>query len=154
MAITSAEIQKLREETGAGIMACKKALEEAKGDFSKAAAILQEQGAMIAAKKAQRAAKQGLVECYVHGGGRIGVVVEVNCETDFVARNPEFKEMAHDIAMQISAMKPQNVSELLEQEFIKDPSMTIDKLLESRIAKLGENMQIRRFSRFELGSEE
>lgn len=154
MAITSADIQKLREETGAGIMACKKALESAGGDFKKASTILQEQGAMIAAKKADRAAKQGLVECYVHGGGRIGVVVEVNCETDFVARNPEFKALAHDVAMQISAMNPASVEELLNQEFIKDPSMTIAKLLESRIAKLGENIQIRRFSRYELGSEE
>lgn len=153
MAITSADVQKLREVTGAGIMACKKALEEAQGDLKKAQEILGAQGAMIAAKKAQRDAKEGLVETYTHGGGRIGVLVEVNCETDFVSRNPEYKELAHDIALQISAMKPANLDELLDQDFIKDPSMTIRQMLEAKIAKLGENIQIGRFTRYELGGE-
>ncbi len=153
MAITSADIQKLREQTSAGIMACKKALEEAKGDFNKATALLKEQGAVIAAKKSGRAANQGLVETYVHGGGKIGVLVEVNCETDFVARNPEFKDLAHDIAMQISAMNPVSVDELLEQDYIKDSSLKVKQLLESKIAKLGENIQITRFTRYGLGQE-
>lgn len=153
MTITSADVQKLREATGAGIMACKKALEAAEGDFNKAVDLMKAQGATIAAKKSGRTAKEGLVETYVHGGGRIGVLVEVNCETDFVARNPEFKELAHDIAMQISAMNPVNVEELMEQDFIKDSSLKINKLVESKITKLGENIQVTRFTRYGLGQE-
>ncbi len=145
------EIQKLREETGAGVMDCKKALEESEGDYGKALAALRERGAVVAAKKAARAAKEGLVEAYIHGKGRIGVLVEVNCETDFVARNPEFKELAHDIAMQIAAMNPADVDELMEQDFVKDPSMTIRKLVESKVGKIGENIQIGRFVRYALG---
>jgi elongation factor Ts len=150
MAISSQEVQKLREETGVAIMACKKALEEANGDFAKACELLKERNAMVAAKKADREASEGLIEAYIHGGGKIGVMVEVNCETDFVARNPEFKELAHDIALQISAMNPQDVEELLEQEFIKDPSVTINKLIQSKIAKLGENIKLKRFVRYSL----
>lgn len=149
--ISGAEIQKLREETGAGVMACKRALEEAKGDMAKAIEILKEEGAAIAAKKSGRNASEGLVEVYMHGKGRIGVMVEVNCESDFVARNPEFKDLAHDIALQISAMAPKSVEELLEQNFIKDDSQKISQLVISKIAKLGENIQIKRFIRYSLG---
>ncbi|MDO8513670.1 MAG: translation elongation factor Ts [bacterium] len=151
MAISSELIQKLREKTGAGIMACKKALDETRGDFDKAVGFLSVQGATIAAKKSERVAKEGSVEAYIHGKGRIGVMVEVNCETDFVARNPEFIELVHDVAMQISAMNPVNVDELLSQEYIKDPSLTIKQLIESKVAKLGENIQIGRFTRYALG---
>jgi elongation factor Ts len=151
MAVSGKEIQKLREETGAGVMACKKALDEAGGNYEKALEILKAQGAVIAAKKAGREASEGLVEAYIHGGGRVGVLVEVNCETDFVARNPEFKELAHDIALQISAMAPETVEELLAQSFIKDDKLTIQELVHSKVGKLGENIQIRRFTRYALG---
>ena len=132
-------------------MDCKRALEDAKGDSKIAKEILKEKGAMIANKKAARATKEGLIESYIHGKGRIGVLLELNCETDFVARNPEFQELAHDLAMQISAMNPESVEDLMEQDFIKDPSMKINKLMESKISKIGENIQINRFVRYGLG---
>ncbi|MBI4329028.1 MAG: translation elongation factor Ts [Chloroflexi bacterium] len=167
MAISTEAIRALREETGAGIMDCKRALEEAGGDSAKAKELLRQKGLALAAKKAERAANQGLVEAYVHGGGRIGVLVEVNCETDFVARTLEFKELAHDLALQIAAMAPQVVDDetalddldisrgeprLLYQPFIRDPSKTVRQVMTDVVARVGENIRVRRFTRFELGS--
>ncbi len=151
MLFTAEDIQKLRQDTGAGVMACKRALEDAKGNLDKAKEYLKEAGAMVAAKKSERETKQGLIDTYVHGKGRIGVMVEVSCESDFVAKNPEFQGFVHDLALQISAMSPKNIDELLKQSFIKDDTMTIKDLLTEKIAKIGENIQIKRFSRYEIG---
>ncbi|WP_331488074.1 translation elongation factor Ts [Caminicella sporogenes] len=195
MAITAAMVKELREKTGAGMLDCKKALTEANGDMEKAVEILREKGLAKAAKKAGRIAAEGIVEAYIHGG-RIGVIVEINTETDFVAKNDEFKVFAKDIAMQIAATNPQYVSReqvpqdviekekeilrnqalnegkpekivdkmvqgriekyfkevcLLEQPFIKNPDITVQDLLHEKIAKIGENISIRRFVRFEVG---
>ena len=166
MEISTEKVKELREKTGAGVMDCKKALIEASGDFAKAADVIGERGLVIARKKAERVANQGIIESYVHQGGRIGAIVEVNCETDFVARTPEFKELVHDIALQIAAMSPQFISSeevsseteadlneacLLLQPFVKDPGKTIQEIITETIAKVGENIKIRRFCRFELG---
>ncbi len=166
MQLSTEVIKKLREQTGAGIMDCKRALAEAQGDISKALEILSQHGLAIAHKKANRTTDQGIVEAYVHLGGRIGVLVEVNCETDFVAHTDEFKELAHNIALQIAAMSPQFISPdempketeenpealcLLLQPFIKDPNKTIKNIIDETIAKVGENIKIRRFARFEIG---
>ena len=159
-------IRALREETGAGVMDCKRALEAAEGDLTKAQDILRQEGIASAAKKASRDTNDGLIESYIHSGGRIGVIVEVNCETDFVARTPEFRELAHNLAMQVAAMDPQHLDEsdlpdgeelnpqeacLMQQAFIRDPSKTIDDLLKETVGKLGENIRVRRFARFALG---
>jgi elongation factor Ts len=177
--ITADQVKQLREQSGAGIMDCKRALEEVGGDLHKAADLLKQQGLAKAEKKTGRAALQGLVEPYIHGGGRIGAIVEVNCETDFVARTSDFRELAHDLAMQVAATSPTYVAKddvpeetweqlerehggreqaaaavvLLDQPFIKDPKLTIRDLVRDRIAKLGENIVVRRFSRFEVGSD-
>lgn len=160
-------IKQLRETTGAGIMDCKRALGESGGDLAKAAEILKAQGIARADKKTSRVASQGLVEAYIHAGGRIGALIEVNCETDFVARTDAFKELAHDLAMQVAAMNPRYVSAedipaednvnpkevcLLSQPFIKSPDVTIQDLIKQHIGILGENVIVRRFSRFELGA--
>ncbi|MCG8539788.1 MAG: translation elongation factor Ts [Clostridia bacterium] len=195
MSVTASMVKELREKTSAGMLDCKKALVETNGDMEKAIELLREKGLAKAAKKAGRIAAEGLVESYIHGG-RIGVIVEVNSETDFVAKNEEFKVFAKDVAMQIAASNPQyvrreEVSEeviekekeilrnqalnegkpekivdkmvegriekyfkevcLLEQPFIKNPDITIQDLLNEKIAKIGENLNIRRFSRFEVG---
>jgi len=165
--ISTSTIKDLREKTGAGIMDCKKALTEAKGNVEKAIEILNQQGIALARKKSERIADQGIVEGYVHPGGRIGVLVEVNCETDFVARTDEFKDLAHNLALQIAAMCPLCVSEedmsedadvdaktacLLLQTYIKDPDKTIQDVVTETIAKVGENIKVRRFVRYELGS--
>lgn len=195
-------IKKLRETTGAGMMDCKNALKDAKGDVAKAVDILRTKGLAKAKNKTSRAAKQGLVHSYIHMGGKIGVLVEVNCETDFVARNDEFKAFTKDVAMQIAAANPSFVKKedvpgeivdkekdiikaqleeaggkkkppqvvekivegkldkyyqeacLLEQPFIKDTNVKIKDLLTSLIAKIGENMSIRRFTRYQLGEED
>lgn len=189
-------VRQLRERTGAGMMDCKKALNETNGDAEKAIEYLREKGIANAAKKAGRVAAEGLVEAYIHGGGRIGVLVEVNIETDFAAKNEEFKQFVKDIAMQIAASKPEYVRReevpaakiesekeilraqalnegkpekiidkmvegriekfyaencLMEQAFIKDPDVTIEKLVKEKIARIGENISIRRFVRFERG---
>lgn len=196
MSISAGLVKELRERTGAGMMDCKKALSETGGDLQKATTYLREKGLAAAAKKAGRIAAEGLVESYIHGGGRIGVLVEINCETDFVAKTEEFKTFVRDIAMQIAAAKPEYVRReeisaevienekdilrrqalyegkpekivdrmvegriekhykqvcLLEQPFIRDPDITVQKLLTEKIAKIGENIKIRRFVRFELG---
>ena len=196
MAITAAMVKELRELTGAGMMDCKKALTETEGNIEKAVDFLREKGLAAAAKKAGRVAAEGVVETYVHGGGRIGVMVEINCETDFVAKTDDFKSLAHDIALQIAAKnpmvvrreevseevleherevlraqalnegKPANIVEkmivgriekyykeicLMEQEFIKDPDKTISQLINEKIAKIGENITVRRFTVYQLG---
>jgi elongation factor Ts len=139
----------LREETGAGVMACKKALEEADGDMEKAKACIAAWGVEKAEKKAERSTGSGMLEAYIHGG-RIGVLVEMRCETDFVAKTDEFKELAHEVAMQIASMDPENVEELLAQPFIKDNSKTVEDVITAVIGKIGENMRIERFCRYEL----
>jgi len=194
--VTAAQVKDLRERTGAGMMDCKKALVEANGDMDKAATLLREKGLAAAAKKEGRIAAEGLVESYIHGAGRIGVLVEVNCETDFVAKTDDFKSFTKDIAMHIAAAKPTYVSRnevseeeinkekdilkaqalnegkpanivermvegridkffkeicLLEQPFVKDPDVTIEQLLNEKVAKIGEKISIRRFVRYELG---
>lgn len=151
--ISAQDIKKLRRETGAGVMDAKKALEEAGGDNEKAKKILATNAQSIAKKKTERSAKQGLVESYVHAG-RIGVLLEVSCESDFVARNAEFKELARNLAMQIASMNPKNIDELMTENYIRDESLTIKDLMEQKIAKIGENIQIKRFTRFELGEEQ
>lgn len=196
MEISAAMVKELREKTGAGMMDCKKALSEANGNMEKAAEILREKGIASAAKKAGRIAAEGVVESYIHGGGRIGVLVEINCETDFVAKTDEFKTFVRDIAMHIAATNPKYVTReevsaneiekereiltqqalnegkpekivekivegrldkfykdicLLEQSFVKDPDKTIQMLVNEKIAKIGENINIRRFVRYELG---
>ncbi|HJX03727.1 MAG TPA: translation elongation factor Ts [Dehalococcoidia bacterium] len=166
MQISTDDIKQLREKTGAGVIDCKNALSEACGDFSKACEILNERGVSIAKKKSERAANSGLVETYVHLGGKIGVLLELNCETDFVAKTDEFKTLAHDLALQIAAMSPlyikadevpQDSTEspetvcLLLQPFIKDAAKNIQDLITEAIAKVGENIKLRRFVRFELG---
>lgn len=126
-------------------------MEESAGDLKKAEELLKSWGMDKAAKKADRAVGSGLIETYMHAGGRIGAMVEVACETDFVARTDEFKNLAHEIAMQITAMDPTTVEELLKQEYIRDSAKTIDELVKETIAKVGENIVIKRFMRFELG---
>ncbi|MBP9828113.1 translation elongation factor Ts [Patescibacteria group bacterium] len=196
MSFTAADVQKLREMTGAGMMDAKKALTEASGDLEKAVDVLRKSGAMKAAKKADRATAEGRVHTYTHGTGKLAVLIEVMCETDFVARNEGFVEFCQDLAMHIAAAAPQYVSRdqvpadlvareeavhrdmlaaegkpaevvskilegkmtkfyeeicLLDQKFVKDDSMTISQLLESKIAKIGENLKIGRFVRIVLG---
>jgi len=146
---TTADITELREQTGMGIMDVKKALDEADGNKGKAITLLQERGAHIMAKKADREAAEGVVEAYVHGG-KIGVLLEVNCETDFVARGEDFKTFAHDLALQISSMCPATVEELLEQDFIKGGG-SVAQYLTNVTGKLGERIVIKRFVRYQLG---
>lgn len=196
MAVDAKLVKTLREMTGAGMLECKAALEEANGDLELAVEILRKKGIAKAAKKAGRETKEGLIHSYIHAGGRIGVLLELNCETDFVARNELFKELANEIALQIAAMRPQYVKRedipreiiekegeiareaalaegkpahiaekiaegklekfykevcLYEQPYIKDDKKTIEEVIKEYIAKIGENIQVRRFCRFELG---
>ncbi|MBD3250261.1 MAG: translation elongation factor Ts [Candidatus Pacebacteria bacterium] len=150
---TIEDIQKLRQATGARVLDCKKALQEAEGDFEKAQQIVSEKGLARAEKKADRNVSQGYIASYVHTTGKIATMVEVLCETDFVAKNEEFQTMARDIAMHISAMNPATVEELLEQDFVKDSDQTIEKLVKSLSGKIGERMVVSRFVRFEIGQE-
>ena len=194
--VNAGMVKELRERTGAGMMDCKKALNEVNGDMEKAIDYLREKGLAAAAKKSGRITAEGLVDSYIHGVGRIGVLVEVNCETDFVAKTDQFKALVRDIAMQIAASKPEYIRReevpadiiarekdvlaaqaanegkpekiiqkmvegriekyykevcLLEQPFIKDPDISINQLLTGSISKIGENISVRRFVRFELG---
>jgi len=162
-------IKALRMQTNAGVMDCKNALNEAGGDIVKAAELLRQKGLILASKKSSRDTHEGVVDCYIHTGSRVGAIVEVNCETDFVARTPEFRELVHNLAMQIATMAPRYVDNednesipaedianpeeacLMEQPFIKDPSMTIKDLVNSVVARLGENIRVKRFKRFALG---
>jgi len=196
LTITAEMVKELRERTGAGMMDCKKALVETGGNMERAVEVLREKGLAAAAKKAGRITAEGRVEAYIHGAGRIGVLVEVNCETDFVAKTDEYREFCKDIAMQIAAARPEYVSReevpeiviekekailrtqalnegkpekvvdrivegrldkffkevcLLEQPFIKNPDITVKERLMELISRIGENVTIRRFARFELG---
>lgn len=173
MSVSMDVIKELREMTSCGVIECKKALEEAKGDLNKAKEILQRRGLEIAAKKGSREAKQGRIEAYIHSGSQIGVLVEVNCETDFVAKNEDFARFAKDLAMHIAAMKPRYIKRedvpaeefdgqtdkesyikevcLLEQPFVKDPKKSIQDCLNLLVASIGENMFISRFIRFKVG---
>ena len=196
MKITAEMVKDLRERTSAGMLDCKKALQEAEGDLDRAVEILRKRGLAAAAKKAGRIAAEGAVGSYIHAGGKIGVLVEVNCETDFVARTDEFQELVRDIAMHVAAAEPRFVSRdevtedvleaerriyreqalesgkpenvvdrivegkmgkffseavLLEQPFVKDPDLSIQDLVAQKIAKIGENIQVRRFTRYKLG---
>ena len=194
--ISASMVKELRERTGAGMMDCKKALSETGGDIEKAIEFLREKGLAAAAKKAGRDAAEGIVEAYIHGGGRIGVLVEINCETDFVAKNEDFRALARDIAMQIAAAKPEFVRReevsndviekekeilraqalnegkpekivekmvegriekyykevcLLEQPFIKDSDKTVQQVVNELVSKIGEKIDVRRFTRYEMG---
>lgn len=165
MAVTVEEIRSLREVTGAGIMECKEALEQTGGDQQKAIEILREKGFAQAAKRADRATTEGLIEAYIHTGGRVGALVELGCETDFVARTPEFRQLAHDVAMQVAAMSPSYLDQeemgedearppaqvtLLHQPFIKDSSRSVGEVVQELAAKVGENVKVIRFSRLAL----
>ena len=167
MEISVEMVKELREQCGAGIMECRKTLIEVAGNMEKALEIMKEKGLLKAAKKAERATTEGLVEAYVHTGGRIGAMVEVNCESDFVARTDEFKELAHNLAMQVAALSPQFITQeevpegadiepesacLLLQPYIKDPTKTVRDVVVEIIAKVGENIRVSRFARFELGT--
>lgn len=166
-------IKELRDLTCSSVAHCKKALEEAKGDIKQAVILLRKQGLEIAAKKQSRAAKEGRIDCYIHHGNKIGVLLEVNCESDFVAKNEEFVKFTKDLAMQIAATSPEYIKKedvpeeilkhekskedyyknncLLEQVFVKDPSLMIKDYLGSIVAKMGENIVIRRFIRYKIG---
>jgi elongation factor Ts len=166
MGIPASAVKELRDLTGAGMLDCKKALEEAKGDLDRAKEILRQQGIAIAEKRASRETQEGVVDAYLHPDGRLGALVELNCETDFVARTDVFLELTHHLAMQVAATDPQYVSPddmppdvdgnpqelcLLDQPFIKDPSRTVQDLINEAIAKTGENIRVHRFARFQLG---
>lgn len=144
------QIKQLRDETGAGFSHIRIALKEAGGDITRAKEILQKKGVEIAAKKEYRATKAGLVEAYIHHGATIGVLIELRCETDFVARNPLFKEFAHDVAMHIAATNSYNISSLMNEPFIKDESKTIRDMIVARTASFGERIEIGRFIRYAL----
>lgn len=166
MAINTEDVKRLREETSAGVMDAKKALEEAGGNFDQAKELLRERGVAAAAKRSGRQTGQGIVEAYIHGQGRIGAIVELQCETDFVARTDAFKTLARDVAMQVAAMSPLALTPeevpadapgtreehaLLTQAFIKDGKKTIAALVQDVISTTGENVRVARFSRFEIG---
>ncbi len=168
MKISLELIKELREQSGAGIMQCRNALEKHEGNREKALEYLKEQGLLKAKEKAERTAAEGLIEAYIHTGGRVGAMIELNCETDFVARTDEFKALAHNLAMQVAAMNPQFIAEadipkkadvepqaacLLRQPYIKDQEQTIEDIITDTIARVGENIKVSRFARFELGEE-
>ena len=147
--VTAALVKELREKTGAGMMDCKKVLTETDGDMEKAIELLRERGIAKAAKKSGRVAAEGLVEAYVSEDGKVGAIVEVNAETDFVAKNEEFKTFVANIAKQVAEKNPKDVEELLAQDSIEEPGKTVNEVLIEKIATIGENMNIRRFARFE-----
>lgn len=149
MSITKEQIQELREKTGVAVMAVKRALERAEGDMKRAEEFLREEGAVVSSKKAARETKTGAIVSYVHGG-RIGVLVEVKCETDFVSRNPDFQTFARELAMQVAASAPEDIAGLLEGPYIKDPGRKVGEIVKEAIQKFGENIEVSRFSRLEL----
>lgn len=198
MGISAQDVKALRDRTGAGMMECKRALEQADGNVEKAVDILRERGLAAAARKAGRSTSEGLVESYIHSQGRIGVLLELNCETDFVANTEDFRNLAHDIAMHIAASQPLVVSReevpdsriqhekevlkaqalnegkpeaivekmvrgriekyykevcLMEQPFVKNPDVTVENLIKEHVARLGEQIRVRRFARFERGED-
>ncbi len=142
-------IQKLRDATGAGVMSCKKAYAEVKGDFDKAVALIKEWGLVKVEQKSDRSTGAGLLETYIHND-RVGVMLELRCETDFVARSDVFKGLAHSLVMQIASMEPADVENLLSQPYIKNEAMTINDLIKDAIARVGENVKVERFCRYEL----
>lgn len=143
------DIIKLRQETGAGIMDCQKALKEAGNDFDKAVSIIREQGKLIAKKKSEKNTGAGFLKSYIHNE-RVGVLLELRCETDFAAKSDSFRELADNLAMQIIAMNPETIDDLLKEPYIKDENIEIDNLIKETIAKVGENIKIERFCRYEL----
>lgn len=147
---TAAEIKKIREETSAPVMDIRAALEEASGDSAKAKVILKKKGLEKAQKKSGRETSQGLIETYVHAGGKVGAMVHLACETDFVAKTDEFKKLAKEIAMQVAAMNPKNSDELLDQEYIREPEKKIKELIAEVVSKTGENIQLQKIARFSL----
>ncbi len=168
MKIPTDRVKELREQSGAGIMECRNVLLEVAGDMEKALLILKERNLLKVEKKRERSVSEGLVEAYIHAGGRIGAMVEVNCETDFAARTDEFKELAHDLAMQVTAMSPGFIREedipegadeepqaacLLLQPYIKNPDMSVQDIIDETIAKVSENIKVGKFARFELGEQ-
>jgi len=142
------QLKKLRDETAASVSDCRRALEDAKGDYAKALMWLKNRAVEKAEKKEGRETGEGLVHAYIHQNGKIGAMVEVLCETDFVARTDDFKKLVHEIAMQVAAMDPRDVASLFTQEYIKDNSMTVGELIKQTIGKLGENITVKRFQRF------
>lgn len=151
MSYTAADVKRLREETGAGMMDCKKALDEAEGNFERAIEVVRQRGLAKAEKKSDRETKIGYISSYVHSNNQVGCMVEILCETDFVARNPEFQALAKDIALQIVAMAPADVPELLAQENIKNPSETIEQMVKVLSGKIGEKFVVSRFVRYAVG---
>lgn len=148
--ITAEQIKNLRQKTGISVIECKNALEETGGNEEEAIKVLEKKGQERAIKKAQRETKQGLVEAYIHNNGKVGVLLKLHCETDFVARNEEFKNLAHDLAMHIAAMDPENMDDLMSQPFIKDAGKTIQDVVTDAISKIGENIKIDKFVRYEI----
>lgn len=144
------QIKQLRQKTNISIMECKKALEKTDGDEKKALKILEKSGQKKVMKKLGRETEQGLIEAYIHNNSKIGAILELSCETDFVAKNSQFKELAHDLTMHIAALNPKDLKELLKQPFIKDEQKTVEDLINQTIAKLGENIKIRKFVRLEI----
>ncbi len=144
-------LKKLRQDSQAGVADCRKALEDANGDFDKAKKLLGERGLEKAAKKEGKETSQGIIASYVHANGKVGVLVELRCETDFVARTDEFKALAHEMTLQIAAMNPKNVEELLKSDYIRDTKLTMQALIKLSIAKLGENITVSKFTRMTLG---
>lgn len=143
-------LKKLRDETAASVADCRRALDESKGDYAKALSWLKKRSAQIAEKKANRETSQGIIDSYIHQGGKVGVLLEILCETDFVAKTDDFRHLAKELGMQIAAMNPKDVDELLKQQYIRDGSQTIEQLVKGIIGKLGENITVERFTRFEI----
>ena len=143
-------VKELRSLCGAGVSDCQKALQEANGDIKKALTILRKQGQEIAAKKAEREAREGVVAAYVHANQKIGAMVALSCETDFVARTGEFKNLAYELAMQVAAMAPTSIEELLAQEYIRDPQIKVGELIAQTVGKIGENIKVKEFVRLEV----
>lgn len=150
---TTADIKKLREETGAGMLDCKKCLDKADGNYDEAVKLAVAKGLAKAEKKADRETKEGYIASYVHSNSKVAGLVEILCETDYVARNDEFQKMASNVAMQVVAMNPTTIEELLEQSFIKNPELTIEELVKRTSGKIGEKFVISRFVRYEVGQE-
>jgi len=148
--ISAEVVKKLREKTGASMMECKKALEEANGNEAVAEEVLRKRGGEIAEKKSERQTKTGAIDAYIHANQKIGVLLQLDCESDFVAKNENFKTLSHDLCMHIAALNPASNEELLTQPFIKDPEKTIQNLINEAISKLGENIKLNKFTRFEL----
>jgi elongation factor Ts len=152
MSEVSAElVKKIREETGAGVMDVRKALLDAKGDEQTAKELLKEKGEAAVAKRSERETAQGLIETYIHSGGKVGAMVYLACETDFVAKTDEFKTLARELAMQVAAMNPTNVDELIDQDYIREPGKNVKQLVNEVIAKTGENIVVKKIARFSLG---